>query len=519
MSTTTARPARRGRGRLRTLALSVVLMGAGGAALATAAFSSAPAGADTTLGGFTVNALAEASTAQYEQPNFPLPATPTAELDEGYAATSENYGPSGTAVASTLYPGQVVANSGPDAALLIPGAPPLPIWPIEAATEYPQSPNTASTDEPGENMDATSGANSDTATSTLGDDAASAGAPGSQTGPSAPSGTGNPLVSSAVLFGIAESSGTSTSSVTSAAAVATATATDSGISVLGGFITIGGVTTTATATSDGETGSLKGSTVVTNLNIAGEPFTVDSSGLHAQGNNVPAALPLSQLNSILGQLGVTMNVTNPTDKVKLASASRTEDGLRISINLTTLDAAANKFSTLLPAKVVANLPLPPPDEQVITLDLGTVSVNSAASPSFIGDYSANVTAAAPIIPSASGSLGSFGGSAGITGLGDTGLGTTGTTGTPTGASGGPTTGSTGLTGTPASAVSPVFTGVGSALVLLGLLAAAALAFAAKRVDDASELLGAGAGCAEGDPLHDLFSDSGSGAAELGGTPT
>ena len=95
------------------------------------------------LGGYTITALAEAVTAQYEQPNFPLPATPSLEFDEGYAATSDNSGPTGTAVASSLYPGQVVANAGPELALLVPGVPlpPAPVWPIEATSEYPQTPN------------------------------------------------------------------------------------------------------------------------------------------------------------------------------------------------------------------------------------------------------------------------------------------------------------------------------------------------------------------------------------------
>jgi hypothetical protein len=493
------------RRRLRVLGLSVVLVAAGGASLAAAALSGGRAGADTTLGGFTVSALAEASTAQYEQPNFPLPANPSLEFDEGYAATTDNFGPSGTAVAGTLYPGQTVANSGPEVALLVPGAPvpPLPVWPVEAVSEFPQTPNTASTDQPGANMDATSSADSNTATATLGDDAATAGS--QSTGAASPSGSGNPLASSSDIFGIGESSGTSTSSATTATAVGTATATDSGISVLGGFITIGEVTSTATATSDGTTGTLKGSTVVSNVNIAGDPFTVDSSGIHADGQNAPLALPVSQLNSVLGELGITMSVTNPTDTVNGASASRTEDGLKITVNLQTLDAAADKFSALLPSKVIANLPLAVPDGQVLTLDLGTVSVNSAASPAFVDDYSAGVaTAAAPINPGAFSSPSTFGGG-GDTGLG---TGTTGTNGSPTGTSGPGGAGSGEPSSVPTSAVTPVFTGIGSALVLLGLLAAAALAFAVKRVDDASELSGAGTGCAAGDPLHSLFSDAG-----------
>ncbi len=179
---------RSGLRRVGVLGASALLLVAGGAGLLAAAFASGPAGADSgsgsagsgsDLGGFTVSSLAEAVTAQYEQPNFPLPATPSLEFDEGYAATTDNYGPSGTATASSLYPGQVVANAGPELALLVPGVPlpPAPVWPAQAATEYPQTP-TASTDEPGVNMDSSSTANGNTASATLGDDAPEAGSSG-----------------------------------------------------------------------------------------------------------------------------------------------------------------------------------------------------------------------------------------------------------------------------------------------------------------------------------------------------
>ena len=127
---------------LPVVGAAALLLIIGGSGLLAAAFSAGPAGADSTLGGFTVTSLAEAVTAQYEQPNFPLPATPSLEFDEGYAATSDNFGPSGTATASSLYPGQVVANAGPELALLVPGAPlpPAPVWPVEATSEYPQTP-------------------------------------------------------------------------------------------------------------------------------------------------------------------------------------------------------------------------------------------------------------------------------------------------------------------------------------------------------------------------------------------
>jgi hypothetical protein len=489
--------------KLPILCAAAALTLGGGAGLMAAALTGGSAGADTTLGGFTITALAEGSTVQYEQPNFPLPATPTLELDEGYAATSDNFGPTGDAVASTFYPGQVIANAGPELSLLVPGAPlpPAPVWPLEATSDFPQTPNTASTDEPGVNMDVTSTADANTATATIGDDAPASGSTGSQATGSA-SGTGNPLGASSSLFGLGVISGTSSSSTTDTAAIASATSSVSGISVLGGFITIGGVTTTATASSDGTTGTVAGNTLIANASIAGEAVTITGQGISVTGKNTALAVPVATINTLLKELGITIAVTNATDSVQGADASRTLDGLRISINLDTLDTDANKLVDLLPAKLTSELPVPLPDEQVITLDLGTVSVASSASPAFDDSSSAGTagsdddfgggTSTAPAVSSFGG--GTFGG----------GTSTSPITGSSTpSVTGGNSTPDTG-TGTPASAVTPVFKGVGMGLILLGLLLSAALAYAYKWADDASDAVGTA--CADGDPLSDRFRD-------------
>jgi hypothetical protein len=519
-------------GRLAALAASAVLLVAGGSGLLAAAFGSGPAaaagsttggsgsggsGSGGTLGGFTLTSLAEAVTAQYEQPNFPVPATPSLEFDEGYASTTDNYGPSGTATASSLYPGQVVANAGPELALLVPGAPlpPAPVWPVQAVTEYPQTPNTTSTDEPGVNMDAASTANGNTASATLGDDAPEAGSSGADPSGVAPSGSGNPLAGSSAIFGIGAMSATSSSAAPSTTANAEASATDTGISILDGLITIGSVTSTATAVSDGATGKLTGSTVVQNMDIAGEPVTVDATGISAAGQSSPLSLPISSIDTVLSELGITIAATSATDKVSGPSAARTLDGLKITIDLKTLDNAANMVATLLPASLVSQLPVALPNDQQLTLDLATVQVSSTASPSFSAGNSGNTGSGAAASSSPSTSPGSSttpgvtgnSGTAGFTG--STGTGSTfspASTGSATSPSSGGGSGSPLSTASsPASIIGPAFKGVGAALVLLGLLAATALAYAYRRADDASELLGTG--CADGDPLIERFNAS------------
>jgi hypothetical protein len=530
---------RQRKGRLPVLGLVSALALGSGSGLTAFMLLSAPAGADTTLGGFTVTALAEASTGQYEQPNLPIPATPTAEFDEGYAATTDNYGPTGSAVASTVYPGQVIANSGPEAGLLFPGAPipPLPLWPVEATSNYPQTPNSTTTNKPGVNMEATSTANANTATATIGNNSPTAGAAtntcttvpgagtvtgalGGLTGGSSTSGSGNPAESTSSLMGISYSSGTSTSGASGALATASASATDSGISILAGLICIGSVTSTATATSDGTTGKVGGSTVVSNVVIAGQPATVDTSGIHAAGNSSPGAPSLSVMNTLLFQLGMTMTVTNPTDVVKGAAASRTLDGLRITINLTTLDAAANKFSTLLPASFTSQLPLPIPNSQQLTMDLGTVSVSSTASPAFIvGNSGAATSPATTPTTTAPLTTGSTGNTGNTGNLGSSGSGITsgssfgGTSGTPgTSGSGGGTGGTGSLS--PTSAITPVFGGIGAGLILLGIAAAALTAYGYRRVDDLTEL--EGLDCVYADPQIEFFTGAGQAINNAGG---
>ncbi len=535
---------RRGRAPLPTLALATVLLLGGGSALLAAAVaaSSGAAGADTgnsgggspALGGFTITSLAEAVTAQYEQPNFPLPATPSLEFDEGYASTSDNSGPTGTATASSLYPGQVVANAGPELSLLVPGVPlpPAPVWPVQAASEYPQTPNTTNTDEPGVNMDAQSTPNGNTASATLGDDAPTGGSSGST--PTAPSGSGNPLASTSSLVGIGSMSATSSSSAPSTAATADATATDSGVSLLGGFITIGAVTSTATASSDGTTGKLTGSTQVENMSIAGVPVTVNANGIQADGNAAPLSLPISTINTLLNELGISVSVNNATDATNGPSASRTLQGLTFTVDLKTLDSAANEFASLFPSSFTSQLPVALPDDQQLTLELAALQVSSTASPPFTagtGNTGSGSSAA-----STASSSGTGGSSPSFTGNSGT-AGTAGTAGSFTGDSGSgssfePTNsspsssspsgtsdiGPSAQSALPTSAITPAFKGIGAALVLLGILAAAALAFAYRRMDDAARILGSSS-CADGDPLLERFAANPDELSDFGGPPS
>jgi hypothetical protein len=333
-------------------------------------------------------------------------------------------------------------------------------------------------------MDATSSEDGSIATATLGDDAANAGASGST--PTAESSSGNPLAAYSSLIGIGTLSGTSLSGATDTISTASASSTVGGISILGGFINIGTITSTATATSDGTTGTLSGGTVVSNVTIAGEQVTIDGKGISAAGQSEALSLPLAVVNTLLGELGITVKVTSAVDSITNPMATRTLNGLQITINLDTLDTAANKFASLLPAQLVSQLPVAIPNQQLITIDLASVTVSSAASLSY------DDNTGSPIAPDDTSGTSGFTPPAGSIATGSDSIGGstygTGTTATtPNVTTANP---SSGPVGTALASGPIVFKGIGSSLILLGVLAAFGMAYAYKRADDASELVGA-----------------------------
>jgi hypothetical protein len=260
------------------------------------------------------------------------------------------------------------------------------------------------------------------------------------------------------------------------------------------------------------------------MDIAGEQVSVDANGISAAGQSTPLAIPISTINGDLSQLGISISLTNPTETVNGPSAARTLDGLKISIDLKTLDSPLNMLAGLLPASLTSQLPVALPNDQQLTLDLATLQVSSTASPSFVAGNSGNSGGAAtgsntsnPSAVSSSDITGNSGGTPGF-------AGTTGTGGTYGGGTSGSTpTGSTSTSGNPtstassptASVIAPAFKGIGAALVLLGLLAAAGLAYAYKRAEDAGGVLATS--CADGDPLMERFTASADDLADFGGT--
>ena len=80
--------------------------------------------------------------------------------------------------------------------------PPAPVWPVQATSEYPQTPNSAATDEPGVNMDAHEHDQRQHGHGHPGRRRAHQPARRGDPTPTAPSGSGNPLAGSSALVGV-----------------------------------------------------------------------------------------------------------------------------------------------------------------------------------------------------------------------------------------------------------------------------------------------------------------------------
>jgi hypothetical protein len=484
------------------------------AAAGLSVLASAPAGADASspsnnggaslLGGWNLTSSASGLSVFYEQPNFPLPATPTLQFDLGYSTASYNSGPVGEANASAVWPGDVVAGGGSQLKLLfgpylpaslMPFVPNFGNWALQALSAYPQGPARATNDNGPVAMQSSADQSGTMASSSLG----VVGGQPSQS--SLPAG----------LLTIRAAGSTSQDTVDNLGnAVSEATSTVHGIDIAGGLVHVGEVTSTATSSSDGSNATVSGTSTVADVTVAGESVTVDSSGVHVQGNNVPGLDTVTAgVNQILATAGISLSLTKPTDTVNGPSGVRQLDGLTVKWDLSTYDQdfsqlvaglgnlpqclSLTAFSPQLPT--FCN-PVPAPYKQSLTLDFGWVNVNAAASPAYNPPSGGDVTG------SDNGALSTFGPAGGESsptsdfGLGPSPIaGETGTGGSTPSGSVPPGSGGTPISAT--TAPTALFKGIGTGLIGLGLLLTALLVALLVGVDRAvGRLAAAAAPCVE-----------------------
>ena len=100
---------------------------------------------------------------------------------------------------------------------------------------------------------------------------------------------------------------------------------------VGGVIHIGSVTATARAAHNGRSGEAAGDTVVVGLTVAGQPATLDRSGLHIGSQSEPLNAALgAAANQVLRQAGFTLSIAEPARVVNGNTASFTAGSVLVT---------------------------------------------------------------------------------------------------------------------------------------------------------------------------------------------
>jgi hypothetical protein len=338
------------------------MLGIGGATIVLAALPFGPAASGDTAGlyGFTMNTSATALMMTYDSPSAGLPAKPTFEVRKVYSVAALDSGPSGRALASIAWPGDLIGNAPPELALdsftsdpttaeyleptlaairdggCLPtgtcmqgglrqslhdnctapdGSPPSGTgnpctYPVRAESFYPQGPKETRNDTGlGAGMRSKAESEVTEAAATM----QRAGFP------------------SAFSLGAMNSS--AFSGIVKDQAISEARTHISDINLLG-QIQIQSLNSYAKAVSDGVTATLEGSVVVGGLTIGGQGFTIDGKGLHyPNGAQDPyGTYAKKYVDEQLKPQGIDITIVQPFDVKQGPAASRAVSGLIITLD-------------------------------------------------------------------------------------------------------------------------------------------------------------------------------------------
>lgn len=359
--------------------------------------------------GYGMTSSATAVMFTYDQPSFGLPASPTFELRKVHSLATVDSGPSGRALASTVWPGDIVANAHPSQVMdvflvdptrdghLGPLLGPLRdgfkdgirdgcadrdcTWPVRAETFHPQGPAERNA-SPGLGVEMESHAREASATAlTAMQDAGTSGA-----------------------LSIGAMTAAASTAVVKDVAVSEARTFLSDIDLLG-QIRIEQMASVARAESTGTGATLKGSVSISGMTIGGQRIVVDGSGLHAGS---VSADPYGQIakqivDDHLTPRGISIEIVQPVDLADGPSASRVVSGLVVTMDSRAMNAfvdglpdpyrswirnpglapspLAPLFAPFTPG--VAGLASSPTQfDQQMRIVLGSVGVDATASPPF-----------------------------------------------------------------------------------------------------------------------------------------
>jgi hypothetical protein len=350
------------------------------------------------LGGWNVSADGNAVDILIDNTTGLAGIHPLSEADFPEAQSQFQTGPFGSSLASLFWPGSAGGNFGSLSAEL--GIPSQlePIAsqlndPIKAAAQYPQGP--ASARYP-------SGASGGEAVMSAQAAAGGTNAEGAITdeGPAA-----------ILHFNSARGISSATAAKT-ADGQATSAVTD--VSILGGIVDIGSVTGTASAVSDGTTGTGSAVTHITGLTVLGQPASLGSDGLvlpsfaNALGG-LTGPIVQNAISQVISGLGLTVTELPTTQTASGSAFTATSGGVAVTITPPSsaaplLEQAASVLAPYFPAQA-AIIPTLPGILQglTMTITLGRATASANASAPFNATFTPPPFAAPPAAGAAGGS--------------------------------------------------------------------------------------------------------------------
>jgi hypothetical protein len=377
---------------------------AGTAALATLAWPG-PSSADTTLGGYSGTAQAEAIRIQIYEPVIPIPASPQVDGGIAYTKCTADTGPVSRGTASYLWPGDAVGDGfgaivGNDAAT----------YPVQVNSKYPATQsapahNTAQLTK-GNGMTTSSDGFTTKATTTglgiagpdtnllsgIGDGLSKilGGKQSSKPLPAAPVPVGELLAGLATVENVK-----STSSVVVAAKTITSTAQTSmsEIKLLAGLITIDSMKVSSITTSDGKKATTTGSIDAGDIKLAGLDLGIGGDGLtlgSGSGTKLPE-IP-SDVTKLLEKIGISVKFAPSSRSVDGSTGSLASAALEFSIDTVPLKTALNLGGLVKPLQDLIQK-IPKLGSQIapllglgpkIVIRIADVSSSATAAPAYSG---------------------------------------------------------------------------------------------------------------------------------------
>jgi len=294
---------------------------------------------DTGLFGYTMDATASAISTLYNQPSFGVPSDPTFELRKVYSRATLDSGPSGRAVGTVLWPGDVVAGASPSLAFDVlvfnptrltqldgvldqikenlskntEGSPP---YPVRSESFYPPGESDESDVAAGAGMSSLAKEDVTQAASTSGRE----GVPG------------------VIYVGSLESF--SRSFVVKGQAISEAWSRVTGLDLLGA-IHVDSIYTLARSVSDGVKAKLEGVMQISGLTVknpqTGEvegSVIVDKTGFHLGDTTQDpiGTLAAALFDKYLAPQGISLSVGSPIDLIEGPTGSRAITGLTLRLD-------------------------------------------------------------------------------------------------------------------------------------------------------------------------------------------